>query len=260
MEQEFGVLLVSRGARYLGLTTEGERVLEWARRIVGDHRAMRDEIRGLRHGLVGHLRIAAVPTALAMVPVLTTPYRERHPGVRFTVLSATSSEVLALLENLEIEAGLTYLDGEPVGRVRALPLYRERYRLLTSRDSPLGDRTAVTWAEVARTPLCLLTPDMQNRRILNGLLAAAGPPSEPTMESNSMIALVAHVRTGKWASIMPEKLAEVLGLTDLIRAIPIVQPDATRTIGLVLPNREPMTPLCAALVQQVHRLAPGLLD
>ena len=83
LEESFGVLLVNRGSRFVGLTAEGERVLEWARRIVADTRAMRDEIRSLGEGLVGHLRIAAVPTALAMVPSLTTPYRERHPGVRF---------------------------------------------------------------------------------------------------------------------------------------------------------------------------------
>jgi len=128
-----------------------------------------------------------------------------------------------LLEDLEIDAGLTYLDNEPLGRVRALPLYRERYRLLTSPGSPLSDRERVTWAEVARISLCLLTSDMQNRRILNRLLSSAGPMPTPTMESNSMIALFAHVRTGKWASVMPQKLAETLGLSDLLRSIPIAE-------------------------------------
>ena len=43
---------------------------------------------------------------------------------------------------------MTYLDNEPLGRVNAVPLYREHYRLLTSSDAPLGNRDAVTWAEV----------------------------------------------------------------------------------------------------------------
>src|ERR1700735_2395551 len=117
LEDMFGVLLVQRGSRFLGFTPEGERVLEWARRIVGDTRAMRDEIQALRRGeLTGHLRIAAVPTALAMVSALTTPYRAKHPGVRFTVLSRTSVEILNALENLEIDAGITYLHNQPLGR------------------------------------------------------------------------------------------------------------------------------------------------
>jgi DNA-binding transcriptional LysR family regulator len=258
LEGTLGVLLVQRGSRFHAFTPEGQRTLEWARRIVGDARAMREEIRALKRGLAGHIRIAAVPTALAMVATLTTPYRARHPNVSFTVLSRNSIEILGLLENLEIDAGLTYLDNEPVGRVRTVPLYHEHYRLLTAADSPLGDREQVTWAEVGQIPLCLLTPDMQNRRIIDRYLRSAGAEPAPTLESNSMIVLFAHVRTGSWASVMPARLAETLGLTDTIRAIPIIGTEPYPTIGLVVPYRAPMTPLTAALVAEARRLAPVL--
>jgi DNA-binding transcriptional LysR family regulator len=260
LEDTLGVLLVNRGSRFLGFTHEGERVLDWARRIVGDTRSMRDEIQALRRGdLVGHLRIAVVPTALAMASALTTPYRARHPGVRFTVLSRTSMETLNALENLEVDAGITYLDNEPLGRVRTVPLYAEEYRLLIAADSPLGDRKAVTWAEVGQIPLCLLTPDMQNRRIIDGLLFAAGAGHvTPTLESNSMIVLFSHIRTRQWATVMPNMLVETLGLTDVIRAIPILEPSAIHQIGLVVPNREVTSPLTAALVAEATRVAVSL--
>ena len=260
IEEQMGVLLVRRGSRFQGFTPEGDRVLEWARRIVGDTRNMREEINSLRHGLSGRLRIAAIPTALAMVAALTTPYRERHPNVQFTIYSRTSVEILELLENLEIDAGITYVENEPLGRVSMIPLYHEHYRLLTSADAPLGNRDKVTWAEVAQVPLCLLTPDMQNRRIIDRLLKSAGGDSRPTLESDSMILLYSHVRTGRWASVMPEKIAQTLGLTDTIRAIPIVEPEAVQTIGLVVPKREPMTPTTTALVDVARRVAPSLSD
>ena len=258
IEEQMGVLLVNRGSRFRGFTPEGERVLEWARRIVGDTRSMRQEINSLRHGLTGRLRIAAIPTALAMVAAITTPYRERHPNVQFTIWSRNSIEILHLLENLEIDAGITYVENEPLGRVNTVPLYRERYRLLTSADAPLGDRDTVSWAEVAQVPLCLLTPDMQNRRIIDRLLKSAGGESRPTLESDSMILLFSHVRTGRWASVMPARIADTLGFTDPIRAIPITDPEAVQTIGLVVPAREPMTPLNAALVAEAKRLARTL--
>jgi DNA-binding transcriptional LysR family regulator len=223
LEDMFGVLLVNRGSRFVGLTAEGERVLEWSRRIVGDARAMRQDIDALKRGLVGSIKIAAIPTALAMTAMLTTPYRAKHPDVHFRIVSTTSIEILK------------------------------------SANSDFGGRDQVTWAEVARIPLCLLTPDMQNRRIIDGLLRATGSAPTPTLESNSMIALFAHVRTGKWASIMPEKLAETLGLTDSVRAIPIVEPAATHTVGLVVPDRQPTTPLINALIAEAHQLAKALL-
>jgi len=259
LEEQMGVLLVNRGSRFQGFTPEGERVLDWARRIVGDARTMREEINALRHGLSGRLRIAAIPTALAMVAALTTPYRERYPQVQFTIFSRTSIEILDLLDNLEIDAGITYLENEPVGRVHTTPLYHEHYRLLTAAGAPLGNRDKVTWAEVAQVPLCLLTPDMQNRRIIDRLIKSAGGESRPMLESDSMILLFTHVRTGRWASVMPAKLAETLGLTDTLRAIPIVEPEAAQTIGLVVPARDPMMPITAALIDTAKRIAP-LLD
>ena len=256
LEDAMGVLLVNRGSRFRSFTPEGERVLDWARRIVGDARAMRQELNAVRHGLTGRLRIAAIPTTLAMVASLTTPFRMRHPNVQFTILSRTSIEILTHLENLEIDAGLTYLDNEPLGRVTAIPLYHERYRLLVAADAPLGDRQTVTWTEVAQVPLCLLTPDMQNRRIIERLLRDTGIDPHITLESDSMILLYSHVRTGRWASVMPARLAASLGLTDVLRSIPIIQPEATHIIGLVAPAREPMTTLTAALVTEARRIAP----
>jgi DNA-binding transcriptional LysR family regulator len=219
---------------------------------------MRQEIEAMRSGITGHIRIAVIPTALAMTAMLTTPYRDKHPAVTFSIISKTSIEILSLLENLEIDAGITYLDNEPLGRVNTVQLYSEEYRLLTSPEGILGDRRGVTWAEVGEVPLCLLTPDMQNRRIIDGLLRCAGREPSPTLESNSMIVLFAHVRTGKWASIMPAKLAETLGLTDSVRSIPIIEPAATHAVGLVVPHREPTTSLVAALVAEARQLAAEL--
>src|SRR3977135_2957443 len=87
LEESLGVLLVNRGSRFQGFTPEGERVLEWARRIVGDTRALRGEVQSLQKRLTGRLRIAVVPTALPMVAQITTPYRAKYPDVQFTIWS-----------------------------------------------------------------------------------------------------------------------------------------------------------------------------
>jgi len=255
LEDNFGVLLVNRGSRFQDFTPEGDRVLDWARRIIGDTQAMRQEVNALRHGLTGRLRIAAIPTALPTVASLTTPYRAKHPAVQFTILSRTSAQILTLLENLEIDAGLTYLDNEPLGRVNTVPLYKESYCLLTADTGPLGRRARVKWAELSELPLCLLTPDMQTRRIIDGLLKSAKREARSTLESDSMILLFAQVRTGQWASVMPSKIADAFGSAEGVRSIPIVEPEATHTIGLVVAAREPMTPLNVALVSEARRIA-----
>ena len=253
LEEGLGVLLVQRRSKFIGFTPEGLRVLDWARRIVGDYRAMRQEIGALKRGLAGHLRIAAIPTALPVVSALTTPLHTAHPDVLFTILSRNSLEILSLLDNLEIDAGIGYVDNEPLGRARSVPLYHERYCLLIAADRPLGGRATVTWQEVTQVPLCLLTPDMQNRRIIDRRLRDAGVEPAPTLQSNSMILLFSHVRTGRWASVMPAGVAEIMGLPGSIRSIPIDDLVTPPAIGLIYPRREPLTPLTAALVLEARR-------
>jgi DNA-binding transcriptional LysR family regulator len=258
LEDSLGVILVRRGSRFLGFTEEGERVLDWARRIVSDTRALKQDVEQLKRGLSGHLRLAAIPTALAMVAAITTPFHSRYPDVQFTVLSRNSEEILQLLANLEIDAGLTYLDNEPLGRVSSIPLYREKYCLLTRKDRDFANRKTVTWAEVANIPLCLLTRDMQNRRIIDRHLQQAGATASAMLESNSMIVLFAHVQTGEWSAIMPERLTGIFGLAPDIKSIPLVEPDTMYTIGLVAGPREPITPLISAFMREAKRVSATL--
>jgi len=254
LEDQLGVQLVFRGSRFQGLTPEGQRVLDWARRIVGDMRALRDEMRSVHAGLSGNLRIGVIPTALPMIAELTAPFTARHPNLRVTILSRTSAEILAGIDSLELDAGITYLDNEPLGRVAQTPLYTEFYRFLCAPNSPLAALGQVSWATLAQEPLCLLTADMQNRRIINQHLAEAGARVVPSVESNSTIALIAHVRSGRWASIVPKKLADMFTGQGLI-AIPIVDPEAEHTVGLITARHDPQTPVLQALIDEAQRLA-----
>lgn len=255
LEEHLGVQLVFRGARYQGLTPEGQRVLERAQGIVAEARALRDEMRSVKKGLAGKLRIGVIPTALPMVALLTTPFLRRHPNVSVTLLSRTSAEILQGIEQLELEAGITYLDNEPLGRVVSLPLYTEVYRLVCAPGSVFAERGAVSWADLAGLPLCLLTGDMQNRRIINQHLAEAGVRAESAVESNSTIALMAHVMTGQWVSVLPRALADLFAQSGAVRAVPIVAPEAEHLVGLIAARRDPPTPLIEALMEVARRFA-----
>ena len=253
IEESLGVLLVNRGSRFQGFTPEGQRVLDWARRIVADTRTMREELRAARTGLTGHLRLAAIPTALASVARLTTPFRALHPGVTFSIQSRSTGDILAEFENLELDAALGYLTPE-FSRARVVPLYREHYCLVIAATEDLASRPRLRWAEVPALALCLLGPEMQNRRILDAKLRAAGQSAKPTLESNSITVLLSHVQTGQWASILPAALIQAFDLPATMRAVPIEDAGESPSIGLIYPQREPLSPLVAAFVTEARRL------
>ena len=255
LEAELGVMLVWRGSRYQGLTPEGARVLEWARQIVGDTRTLREEMRAARTGLSGNLRIAAIPTALAVLPRLTAPFLSRHSGIKLTILSRNFGEILSMIENLEVDAGLTYLEDAPLPRVTSVPLYREHYRLICGSGSEIATRRQLKWSELANLPLCLLTPDMQNRRIIDRHLSEAGVEAAPTLEANSFVTLMAHVQTGQFVTIMPAETTDLFLGSGALVSVPIVEPEASHLVGLVAPHRDPSTPVLTALLEAARASA-----
>lgn len=258
LEAHFGVPLVARGSRFVGFTPEGARLLEWARRIVSDSRAMHADIEAMKQGLTGQLRLAVVPTALPVVASLTAPFLQKHAGVRLTVMSRSSAGMLVDIGNLDIDAGITFIDNEPIGDVLEVPLYCERLCLVTSADGPLGDRSSVTWQEASSLPLCLLSRDMQNRRIVDRAFRSVDLVVEPALETNSLAVLLGHLKIGAWSAILPGLTSKHLGLPASMRIIPIDEPEVSVMMGLVVASRDPQPPLVAALIEDLRRIAPAL--
>ncbi len=242
LEEELGLLLVRRGQRFEGLTAEGERMLGWARRILADTESLEQEASELREGLVGRLRIGAIPVTLPMLALLTGPFSRSHPGVSVTILSLTSIDIQRGLDDFSLDAGVTYLDNEPLTHVRAVPLYREQFYLFVPAGNALAGRASVTWKDVAAERLCLLTPDMQNRRIINARFHQAGVTPAPVLETNSVLTLWAHVRAGGFCSLLPHPFVHFFGPVTEVVAIPLEHDEHDFTIGLVVPDRDPLTP------------------
>jgi DNA-binding transcriptional LysR family regulator len=248
LEEELGLLIVQRGQRFEGFTPEGERILLWAQRILADTQSLTQEAGQLRTGLVGRLRLGAIPVTLPMISLLTSPFAERHPQVNITVLSLSSIEIQRGLDDFSLDAGVTYLDNEPLSGVRTCPLYRERYYLFTHGDAPPAP-DAISWREAATHPLCLLTPDMQNRRIIDAHLQSVAAPVKPRIETNSVLTLCAHLRFGRWSTILPQTFLYLMEAATGARGIPLMEPSAEHAIGLVVPDREPLTPSSRVLLE-----------
>jgi DNA-binding transcriptional LysR family regulator len=253
LERELGIPLVRRGRTFHGLTPEGERVVVWAQRVLADVESLGQEASRLRGGLQGTLRIGAIPTALPRSPRVTARFRDRHPRMRVRLVSMTSHQIAHGLEHGEIDVGMTYLDDEPLALVDSLALWRERYLLVTAADSALGREDTVRWEVAATLPLCLLTSDMQHRRIVDRAFFAAGAVPEPAVETNSISTLIAHARAGL-PGVTSHTWLDASPLPDDLRGIPLVDPQVQYTIGLVVANTVERTPVIEELLSMFEPL------
>lgn len=250
LELELGVPIVERGQRYQGLTQEGERVLKWAQLILNNWGSMQQELAHIAtsdFGLTGRLTLGGIPSALPMLPYLMREVRRLHPKIDFQVMSLSSEEILRGLDDYSLDAGITYLDSEPIGGMLATPLYREGYCLFVPAGHGLASQEAVTWKQAADLPLGLPTPNMQNRRIIDRAFRRASCTPEPALETNSVISLYSNVRLMGLASIMPDYIKGLLGNDPGVVAIPLRNPEVFHSVGLVIPDRDLLAPLVRAI-------------
>jgi DNA-binding transcriptional LysR family regulator len=254
LERELDMRLVMREPRFMGLTPEGERVVEWAGQILADYESLKQDVEVFRGGLRGTLRLGVIPAAMPPVARLTRPFSEKYPQVTIDVQSMTSAEIQRGLDRFEIDAGITYLENEPLSHVRKTALYRERYLFVTRRGGPWAGASSIAWHDAVNKNLCLLNESMQNRRVLNNLALSIGLELTPTVTTNSYLAVCSHVCSGAWSSIIPHTFSYIFNGCEDLALIDLVDPVHGQTIGLVASDRDPLSPLARALLACANRL------
>src|SRR3954468_22235741 len=154
IEGELGVRVVERSRRFIGFTPEGQLVLDRAQRLVHDFESLRQDISVLKRALAGRLRIGAIPAALPVIALLTTPFCSQHPSVTIHIQSLSSKEIQRGIDTFDLDLGLTYLDNEPLSRVRTQPVYHDSFVFITHERRTLDARTTMSWREAAQEKLC----------------------------------------------------------------------------------------------------------
>lgn len=254
LEEDLGARLVVRDHRFVRLTEEGEKLLMWGRQILLDYDSLRGDLAGSRRGLVGTLHLGVIPAAMSAVSFLTSRFAAAHPAAHVEIRSMTSRAIEKALAAFEIDAGVTYLDKEPLEHVLKVPLYHERYVFLARRGHRATASPTITWKEAAAERLCLLSEDMKYRRIINKVAASIGVEMRAHVVSDSFVAILSHVQHGDWASIVPHTFARLFfGAADLV-AVDLVEPIHTQVIGLLLSDREPLSPMSGALLSSVENI------
>jgi DNA-binding transcriptional LysR family regulator len=244
LERELDVELVQRVGRRGELTDEGRELLRWADLALVGVEGLKSEAARLTTELRGQLRLGVIPTALPAVGKIVQPLLDRHPAVDVEVTSMSSREIGLQLDAHGIDAAVTYLDNEPLGEVLTWPIYEERYVFVTPEEA--GAKT-IAWADLDGAELCLLTADMQNRRIIDSLLTRAGAVPRIRLQANSISALFSFVREG-WPCIVSQAWLELYGVPAGMGSMLITAPEVAHQIGLVVPRTGLVPPVVRALV------------
>ncbi len=252
LEANLGVMIVRRGRRFEGFTDEGARVVRWAHRILAERDALLADVGRMHGGITATVRIGAVPTAIPATPLITESFSIRHPMAGVRVEALASREIARRLADFELDAGVTYLDDETPPGIRRIELFRERYLLLVDQAHPMATGETAEWAATAQLPLCVLTAEMRNRRILDAAMASVGERIRPAVETDNVGALFAYVATRQLPSIVAHTWLHAFGVPAGMCVRPLREIRPRPVVGLVMSEGTPPSIIADALADSLH--------
>jgi DNA-binding transcriptional LysR family regulator len=255
LERSLGKRLVERDRRYLGLTDHGAAILPWAEQALGAVRGIAQNAASDAQKLVGEFRLAAIPAALPIVGPFANALLSMNADLSINVVTGTSREIEQRLQANEFDAGLTYLDHEPLANMLSIPIHQEQHLVIARKGRFFEGQDDVEWRDLAHQPLCLLHQGMQFRRILDRNFSNHGVTANPAIVTDSYMSVFSLVRAGKYVSVVPNAYAQLLDGLEWCRFIPIVGQVAEHSVGLVVVNRDPMGPFAQAGCAAARRIA-----
>ncbi|MDB5964685.1 MAG: transcriptional regulator [Polaromonas sp.] len=241
LAKEVGAPIVKRARSYAGLTPEGEQVLGAARRMLHEHALLQQELASTANQPRGYLQLGVVPTAVPLAARFAAMLQATHPGIAPVVRALSSQEIEAGLENLSLDLALGFT-GRLVkgGPFVVLPQYGEHYFLVrrvqdaaSVAGAPLRLGAPMRWLDAAQLPLCLLTPEMHNRSLVDQAFAQAGAAVTPVMETNSVLTLALSVLAGDVCSVLPGALVGAVRSQGELEALPLVAPEMVTPVGFI---------------------------
>jgi len=243
LEEEYGAVLVKRSRSFAGFTPEGQRMLASARRLLREQELLAQDFKSSHGKPTGALILGAVPTAEPIAARFAAMLQARHPGVRPVVRIMSSPDIEAGLDNLSLDLGLGFTDRPRPANFMAVPQYAEHYFWVSKATPSTGQAKTnsvglhigkpMTWHEAAQSPLCLMTPDMHNRRIVDAAFAQAGSPVTPVMETSSILTLALSLMSGSVSCIMPGALVGAFRGYAELQARSLISPEVYTPVGFV---------------------------
>lgn len=240
LEEELGAVIVKRGRAFVGFTSEGQRLLESARRMLHEEVLLRQDLASSSGQPQGALTIGVVPMAEPVAARFAALLQSRHPGITPVVRSMSSPEIEARLDDLTLDMGLGFIERirPAAGSLRTLPQYVERYFLVRkmpdSNPQGLQIGAPMSWQEAASLPLCLMTAEMHNRHIVDTAFAQAGVSVCPALETNSILTLALSVVGGAVCCVMPSALLGAVRTYGELQAHPLTGPEVQTPIGFMV--------------------------
>ncbi len=229
LEHSLGHALFDRIGRRTLLTPAGETLLPSARRVLTELESCQSHLDSLNHTVAGGLQLATSHhVGLRRLPPVLRAFNAQYPDVDLQLELMDSEEAVSRVADNSLELAVVTLPTNPPDGVLLRHIWRDRLVTVVAQDHPLSEQAHVSAADLVRHTAILPARNTVTREIADALIADERGSPPKVMETNYLETNKVLAAAGLGWTLIPESMVD-----DSVLALPMLDADAYRTLGLV---------------------------
>ena len=257
LEEELDVRLFDREAHPVEPTEMGRKVIDRAKVVLYNAEQITEMTRSEKEALSGPLKIALITTVSpVLVPGLFKYFGQHYPSISLQTEELLSSTMKDRLRKAEVDMGI--LAG-PLNDPDFLeiPLYHERFLAYVSPDNPAYALESIKTESLFRQPIWIIRDGL--RQLFPGDSSEKEFTYDRFFEGGRVGILIQVVNDNGGITIIPETHTDLIMFSQQRCLRPIVDPEPTRTISLVIRSDYIHEAKLNAVADAVRHIIPGVL-
>ena len=236
LERELGVELFDRSTHKVKLTEAGRLLYPRARQLIHETVEIRQMMDSLQDQVAGHIRIACSTTAgKYILPQFAGRFRDRHPGVRISILPCTASGVVPQLLEEDVDLGVVSFEAYE-GEMERQVFFEDRISLIVPAEHPWAARESIEASELLGEKMILREDTSGTSRVLMAELGKhdiSRDDLDVFLEVGNSEAIVKTVEAGFGVSFVSRITAAYALENELITEVPVAGFNLLRKIYMV---------------------------
>lgn len=245
LEHEWSLSLLERGRTGVSLTSDGERLLPYARSLCAEYRRLQmqvDELRGVQSGLIRIGTISSIATH--RLPGVIKRFQSSYPGIDYELLLGDYGEIESWVRDGSVDCGFTSLPDE--SDLDLVGIESDSFMAVLPKGHPLAELDVVPIASLCMESFMLL--EKAGTHEISELFAANGLSPRVHFTTWDDYAIMSMVECGLGVSMLPELILRRNPYDIVIRP---TDKTAVRRLGIMLRDRSSSSAALRAFLEAI---------
>ncbi len=243
LEKEWRMTLLERSKNGVCLTSAGEQVMPFLRRVLSEHQKLEGQISQMNGIETGQVRIGTFSSvAINWLPDIFAKLQKDYPGIEYEMLLGDYEEVERWIEEGRVDCGFLRLP--TVAKFDAILLKQDEYKVVLPEGHFLTPKESVPIEDLNGLPFLLL--EHGGKTEVSDLLERYHVQPDIRFTTWEDFAIMAMVEKGMGVGILPDMILQRIPYRIQIRSL---KEPYYRQIGLAMKDKEHLAPAVKKFIE-----------